>query len=132
MLLTTSASASASVNPPCQVAIILGPQPWQIRNPRRRLSSAGRPPLQISQKFQKKINKFQSLVYTQNTKEMVYTSTKNLENRGVYLQNSKIDKSPRGVYPPNCETLARFWYTPRAEFEKRRISKNSTILQLAF
>ena len=23
-----------------------------------------------------------------------------------------------GVYPPNCETLARFWYTPRTRFRK--------------
>ena len=34
-----------------------------------------------------------------------------------------------GVYPPNCETFARFWYTPRTRFRKTGNFKKKRVFE---
>ena len=103
------------------------------RNPRRRRHLATSDPLlRISQNFRKKINKFQKAGVYPKQKEMVYTSSKNLENPWCIPQTSKKRKWRRGVYLQTAKHLHGCGIHHGENLEKRRVSKNSAILELAF
>ena len=89
--------------------------PAGVRNPRRRQLPAGPPPVQISQNFRKKINKFQKLVYTKKQKEMVYTSNQNFKNPWCIV---KVNVAPWCIPSKLRNTRTVLVYT------KNEISKN--------